>query len=113
MANAMNRIFKVMQKSGTDTISEMLSLTVKSINPLQLTDGDKLILTKDFIYFDTYIDTTKIQVGDKFVATTYNSGQTYYVYDIISSNQNIDKYMIEINKLKEEIEDLKAIINNE
>lgn len=100
MANGVNKIFKIMQNAGTDTISEMISLTVKSINPLILTDGDKLMLTSNFIYFDSYIDISKIRVGDKFVATTYDAGQTYYVYDIINSNQVIDKYMQEINSLK-------------
>ena len=107
MANGASKLFKIMQKSGTDTISEMISLTVKSKNPLVLTDGDRLNLTKEFLYFDSYIDITKINVGDKFVATTYNAGQTYYIYDIIKSNQNIDKYVQEINELKEEIRLLK------
>ena len=100
MANGVNKIFKIMQNAGTDTISEMLSLTVKSINPLILTDGDKLHLTTDFLYFDSFIDTSKIRVGDKFMATTYNAGQSYYIYDIIDSNEIIDKYMQEINSLK-------------
>lgn len=103
MANGINKIFNIMQHAGTDTISEMLSLTVKSKNPLVLTDGDKLLLTKDFLYFDSFIDQSKISVGDKFVATTYNSGQSYYIYDIISSSQVIDKYMQEINSLKQRV----------
>ena len=103
MANGVNKIFKIMQNAGTDTISELLSLTVKSANPLVLSDGDKLIVTKDFLYFDSYIDISNIQVGDKFIVTTYNNGQAYYVYDIISSSQNIDKYMIEINSLKQRV----------
>lgn len=107
MANGINKIYNIMQHSGTDTISELLSLTVNSISPLILTDGDKLILTKNFLYFDSYIDQSKIKVGDKFIATTYNSGQSYYIYDILSSNQIIDKYMQEINALKTEINSLK------
>ena len=116
MPNGVNRIFKIIQKSGTDTISELISLTVKSINPLILTNGDKLLLTKEFLIFDSYIDQTKIKIGDKFNATTYNAGQTYYIYDIINSNQNIDKYMQEINSLKEEINSLKnrvSILENQ
>ena len=106
MANGMNKIYKIMQNAGTDTISELLSLTVKSTNPLILTDSDKLLLTADFLYFDSYIDKSKIRVGDKFVATTYNGGQTYYIYDIITSNQNIDKYITQINSLKQRITSL-------
>jgi len=110
MPNGASRIFKLMQKSGNDTISEMISLTVKSINPLVLTDGDKLTLTEHFLYFDTYIDQENIKVGDKFVATTYNSGQTYYIYDIISSNRQLDKYMQEIQSLKDRVSALERRI---
>lgn len=108
MANGVNKIFKIMQNAGTDTISEMLSLTVKSINPIELTDGDKLHLTKDFLYFDSFIDQSKIRIGDKFMATTYNAGQSYYIYDIISSNLVIDKYMQEINDLKSRVSALES-----
>lgn len=108
MANGVNKIFKIMQNAGTDTISEMLSLTVNSINPLILTDGDKLHLTQDFLYFDSFIDKDKISVGDKFMATTYNSGQSYYIYDIVSSQLEIDKYMQEINNLKNRVSSLES-----
>ena len=108
MADGANRIFKIIQKSGTDTISEFMSLTVKSVNPLQLTDGDKLILTSEFLVFSDYIDISQISIGDKFKAQSYNNGQTYYISEIISSaSNNIDKYITEINKLKNEINDLK------
>lgn len=108
MANGVSKIFKIMQNAGTDTISELLSLTVKSKNPLILTDGDRLHLTNDFLYFDSYIDTSKIKVGDKFVATTYNGGQTYYIYDIITGSQNMDKYITQINSLKQRVSTLES-----
>lgn len=108
MANGANKIFKIIQNAGTDTVSELLSLTVKSINPIILTDGDKLLLTEDFLYFDSYIDKNKIKVNDKFVATTYNGGQTYYIYDTISTYQNVDKYITEINSLKQRVSILES-----
>ena len=110
MANGVNKIFKIMQNAGTDTISEMLSLTVKSTNPLTLTDGDKLHLTSDFLYFDSFIDKSNIRIGDKFMATTYNSGQSYYIYDIIKSSLELDKYMQEINSLKNRVSALERRI---
>ena len=108
MANASNRLFNLMKKSGKDTISEVLSLTVKSTNPLQLFDGDKTILTKDFLIFSEHIDVDKITVGDKFLAITYNNGQVYYISDIISSAVEINKYMEEIIDLKTSISSLET-----
>ena len=108
MANASNRLFKLMQKSGTDTVSEVLSLTVKSTNPLQLFDGDKIILTKEFLVFSEHIDVDKITVGDKFLAITYNNGQIYYISDIISSAVEINKYMEEIIDLKSRVSSLES-----
>ena len=112
MPNGANRIFKLMQKSGTDTISEMISLTVQSINPIILTDGDRLTLTEDFLYFDSYIDKSNIKVGDKFITTTYNNGQTYYVYDVINSSENIDVYLQKINNLQTEVQTLQGIVQS-
>lgn len=108
MANASDRLFNLMKKTGTDTISELLSLTVKSTSPLQLTDGDKIILTKEFLVFSNHIDLDKISIGDKFVAITFNNGQTYYISDIISSAVEINKYMEEIIDLKSRVSSLES-----
>ena len=105
MANAAGRLFSIMQHSGTDTVSQLVSLTVKSINPLELTDGDKIILTEDFIVFKNTIDKSKIKVGDKFSATTLNGDQIYYIDNIIDSEQELDIY-------KQEIEILRTRLSN-
>ena len=108
MANPANRLFSIMQKSGTNTISELIGLTVTEINPLQLSNGDKIILTEEFITFPSYIDKTKIVVGDKFSATSLNDNQLYYINDIISSTNELNIYKEEISELEEEINALKS-----
>ena len=69
----------------------MLTLKVVSKNPLQLTDGDKLFLTEDFIIFNNSIDKNKLSIGDKLQAQTFNDGQTYYIVQEFSSKNNIAK----------------------
>lgn len=106
MANAAGRLFNIMQKSGTDTVSQLIGLTVKSINPLELSDGDKLILTEEFLVFKNNIDKNKIKVGDKFLATTLNGDQIYYIDNIIDSEQELDKYIQEIILLQNRVSSL-------
>lgn len=106
MPNPADKLFKIMQHSGTDTISELIGLTVKSVNPLELSNGDKLILTEDFIAFDNFIDKSKIQVGDKFSAISLNADQMYYINDIISSAVELDIYKQELIDLKSRVSSL-------
>ena len=56
MANGASRIFKVMQNSGTDTVSELVHLKVKTINPLTFTLDDRVILTEDFVELNSNIN---------------------------------------------------------
>ena len=79
MANGANRIFKIMQKSGTNTISEVVYLTVKSLKPLVLNLEDRLDLTEEFLIFSDSIIKDRLQIGDILTATTYNDGQKYYI----------------------------------
>ena len=95
MADATNRLLNLIKKTNIDTKSNLVSLTVKSVNPLQMTMGDRLVLTKEFIVFDSYIITSRISVGDKFKAISLNDDQKYYIVDIISSAQELDKYIID------------------
>ena len=106
MANGAGRIFKLMQVSGTNTISEVITLQVKSINPLQLTDGDKLLITKDFIIFDNNIDTSKLSVGDKLQAQTFNDSQIYYITQPYSSANELNKQNIKLTELERRVKAL-------
>ena len=101
MADAAHNFIKVIKQLNTDTSSTLVALTVKQKDPIMLSDGDKLMLTKDFIVFDNYIDTSKIEIGDKFRAITLNYGQLYYIIDIISSDKELDKYIQRIKRLED------------
>lgn len=102
MANAASRIFKIMQNSGTDTVSEVVYLKVKSTNPLILNLEDRLDITEEFIVLSDSIIKDRIQIGDILTATTFNNGQTYLVsqglkkdlrrqvVDNLNSTSNID-----------------------
>ena len=103
MANAASRIFQVMKKTGTNTISEYIVLKVISKNPLKLTDGDKLILTSDFLTFSNEIDLSKISIGDVFNAITLNDGQTYLINEVKSSTNELFKYNNEIKALQDRV----------
>ena len=101
-----------MQKSGTDTISDMVGLTIKSTNPLQLTNGDTLILTEDFVFFNKQIDITKLSVGDKFSAITLSGDQMFYITDVISSTNELYKSNNEIDSLKSRIGILETSVSS-
>lgn len=93
MADASTRIINIMKRTNIDTKSNLVSLTVKSVNPLQMTMGDKIVLTSEFIVFDSYILTDRISIGDKFKAISLEDNQKYYILDIISSTNELDKYV--------------------
>lgn len=101
MADAANKFLNIMKQTNKDTISSLVSLTVKSKNPLQLSMGDRIILTEDFVVFDSYIDKSKIEVGDKFKAVSLNDDQIYFIIDIISSDKELDKYIQRIKALED------------
>lgn len=100
MGNAASRIFKVIQKTNVNTISEFISLTVSSTNPLTFTDGDKLQLPQEFCKFDSNIDIGLISVGDIFNAVTLNDNQIYYIQEVVKSRNNILKYTNDISALR-------------
>lgn len=89
MANGANRIFKIMQKSGTDTISEVVYLTVKSTKPLTLNLENRLDISEQFIVLNDEIDKSKIKTGDKLIASTFNGGQCYFIQQ--AQNKDIKK----------------------
>lgn len=102
MANGASRLFKIMQNAGTDTVSEVVSLTVKSLNPLVFNLDNRIDLTSEFYTLSNDVDRNRLRVGTKVVATTFNGGQNYFI-----SQGSID----DINKsatLQEEINALEA-----
>ena len=108
MDNASIRLLKIIKNSGKNTISQLVGLTVLQTSPLQLTDGDKLILTREFIIFNSMIRTDRLSVGDKLLAITLNDGQMYYIVDVVNSTLELNKYKLLIDDLQTQINGLKT-----
>lgn len=106
MASGASRIFKLMQNAGTDTISEIVYLTVKSVNPLILNLENRLDITEDFIVLNDGIDKSRIKVGDKLTASTFNDSQCYFV------QQAVGKDIKKTVGLQEQIDELRELINS-
>lgn len=86
MANGASRIFKVMQNSGTDTVSELVHLKVKTINPLTFTLDDRVTLTEDFVELNSNIDKNKLKVNDILTAFSLNGGQLFFIQQYFSES---------------------------
>lgn len=102
MANGASRLFKLMQNSGTDTISEVVYLTITSTSPLIFNLENRFDITDDFYILSDDIVKSKLSVGDKVLAFTFNSGQCYFI------QQALDKNVKLTSVLQQEIEQLKA-----
>lgn len=81
MADAASRIFNVMKRSGTDTVSELVHLKVKTVNPLTLILDDRVILTEDFFELSKSINVVNIHVDDILVGISLNGGQKYLIQE--------------------------------
>ena len=86
MANGASRIFKVMQNSGTDTVSELVHLKVKTINPLTFTLDDRVILTEDFVELNSNINKSNLKIDDVLTAFSLNGGQLFFIQQYFSEN---------------------------
>lgn len=65
MANGASRIFKFMQTAGTDTVSEVVYLTVKSSNPLIFNLESRFDITSDFYILSDQIVKSKLTIRYK------------------------------------------------
>ena len=86
MANGASRIFKVMQNSGTDTVSELVHLKVKTINPLTFTLDDRVTLTEDFVELNSNINKSNLKIDDILTAFSLNGGQLFFIQQYFSEN---------------------------
>ena len=108
MANGASRLFNVMKQTSQDTNikpSQVVSLTVKSVQPLIFIRDDKLEITKDFCIIGKLAKYQGFKVGDIVTATVFNEGQQYYIEQNDSSNLDIvskDELDNELNSVKEE-----------
>ena len=79
MSNGASRLFNVMQKSGTDTVSELVAVKVNSLNPLTFQINEKIIIEEDFYVLNDLIDEEKLSIGDTLTAFSFNNNQLYYI----------------------------------
>ena len=86
MGSGANRILKVMQKSGKNTISSAVFLTVNSLNPLTFKLDDRLVITKQFYILSDDIILSRLKVGIKLLAFTFNDGQCYFIHQTVDDN---------------------------
>lgn len=86
MGTGANRILKVMQKSGKNTISSAVFLTVNSLNPLTFKLDDRLVITKEFYILSDDIILSRLAVGIKLLAFTFNDGQCYFIHQTVDDN---------------------------
>lgn len=111
MANGASRLFNVMKQTSQDTNikpSQVVSLTVKSVQPLIFIRDDKLEITKDFCIIGKLAKYQGFRVGDIVTATVFNEGQQYYIEQNDSSNLDIVSKE-ELDAVKDE---LNTIIND-
>lgn len=120
-----NRIFKVIRGAGTNTISNVVYLTVQSISPLVFKVSDKLYLSSEFYILSDDIIVERLKVGTKVLAFTFDDSQKYFIHqpidntvikreviDGVGSNSGID--MLSANQgriLNNEIINLKARVS--
>ena len=86
MGNGANRILKVMQKSGKNTISSVVFLEVNSLSPLTFQLDDRLTITKEFYILSDDIILERLKLGTKLLAFTFNDGQCYFIHQAVDNS---------------------------
>lgn len=94
MGNGASRIFNIMKKSGTDTVSEIVYLTVKTIKPLTVSLDNRVTLPKNFLIFSNNMKEEYLKVNDVLVAISLNGGQKYFISHFFDSTN--DPYKIKV-----------------
>ena len=102
MANSASRIFKIMQNAGTDTISEIVFLKVKTIKPLVFNLENRLDITEEFYILSENIVVDKLKKDDILTAITFNGGQVYLIL------QGLEKNFGQTEELKDEIKSIQS-----
>lgn len=86
MGSGASRILSLMKTSPKNTISSKTYLTVHSLNPLTFKLDDKLILTSEFYVLSDDIIVSRLQVGQKLLAFSFNDGQCYFIHQTVDGN---------------------------
>lgn len=92
MANGAGRLFNIIKQTGEATNtrpSEIISMTVKSTNPLIFIRDDQLAITAEFCTFNKNLNINDLHIGDIVTAFIFNEGQSYFIMQ--NNSQNDEK----------------------
>ena len=128
MANGASRLFEVMKNTseGTNTMpSQVVSLTIKSVNPLILVRDDRLEIPAEFCIIYKNLNINSFRVGDIVTAIVLNNGQQYLIlsndtaeeqganYEDLSNKPKINNVTLVGNKTSSDLDlDDYANLNN-
>lgn len=82
MANGASRLFEVMKNTseGTNNMpSQVVSLTIKSVNPLILIRDDRLEIPAEFCIIYKNLNINSFRIGDIVTAIVLNNSQQYLI----------------------------------
>lgn len=82
MANGASRLFEVMKNTGestNNTPSQLVSLTIKSVNPLILVRDDRLEIPAEFCILHKSLNIDSFRINDVVTAIVLNNGQQYFI----------------------------------
>lgn len=82
MANGANRLFDVIKQTGESTngiSSQVVSLTIKSVNPLILMRDDRLEIPAEFCILHKSLNIDTFRINDIVTAIVLNNGQQYLI----------------------------------
>ena len=94
MANGANRLFDVIKQTGESTngiSSQVVSLTIKSVNPLILMRDDRLEIPAEFCILHKSLNINTFRINDIVTAIVLNNGQQYFIlYNDTAEEQGIN-----------------------
>lgn len=103
MANGAGRLFNIIKNTseGTNPVpTQLVSLKVKSTNPIIFNKDDKIDITEEFCIFNDNINVNSLAIGDVVLAFVFNEGQLYFIEQTDNQNANTFNYNNVTNKPK-------------
>ena len=116
MAGGAQKIINAMKKvnnSNRTSTSEIVTLTVSSVNPLIFKLDNRLEIRKEFYTLSKVENWDELQVGDTVRAFKMNNAQSYYINEIVSGesgSSNIKDLENRVIELERKVEELTKII---
>lgn len=87
MINGASRILNIMKSVPKNTVSVKTFVTVHSVSPLTFKLDDKLILTSEFYVLSDDIIKSRLAVGQKLLAFSFNDAQCYFIHQAIDKSK--------------------------